>query len=102
MNHILTPFLVKLVLGIGFATLAFAPPEITVKILGTKQPSRLWVRLAGIVGLAWLLLGMIKFEPNHVAPVMLQVRAMLGGVAIGLLIAVMTKRAERVTNSKVG
>jgi len=100
MNYLLTPYLVKLVLSIAFAMLIFAPPDLCAKVLGVKQPSRLWARLAGIVGLAWLVLGLIKFEPTRIAPVMLQVRAMLGGVTIGLMVAIMTKRSERMTNNK--
>lgn len=93
--------LVVTVLGIGFSLLLFAPPCTTAWLLGTKRESRLWARLAGGVGYVWILFGLLANElvgPLQVTAagqgVFLMLKHLSGGIVIGLLIAISTKRFE--------
>lgn len=95
-------YIVRLLLGVGFCLLAFAPPKTVATLLGTKTESRLWAKLAGYLGLFSVALGIIS--PDHFAIVhatpngegfLLTLKYTCGGVVIGLLVAICTKRQEK-------
>ena len=93
-------YLVKLVLGIGFAILAFAPAGITAKFLSLRTESRLWARLSGYLGLVYVGLGLflVGYADGVVTAkgkdVLYVVKHTCGGILIGLMIALMTKDYE--------
>jgi hypothetical protein len=98
METALPRFLVIIALSIGFSLLAFAPPNITAGILGFKEKSPLWGKLIGFLGLVWLLMGLIPPEIISSAGLrqfLPSLRMFLGGIVVGLFVAVLTKRFER-------
>jgi hypothetical protein len=96
----MTSFLIGLLLCIGFAILAFAPRKIAGSLFKIAQGSRCWARLAGVLGLSWLFLGFIVDPPPSSGEEagrarLSMARSMCGGVVIGLMIALGTKRYEQ-------
>ena len=84
-----------------FFVLAFSSGPSAVRFLKLKRESKLWVRLIGACGLVWVSLSFIidpRLGPRPMTPAVWNkvntARTMLGGVIIGLFIAVYSQRFE--------
>ena len=93
---------ITLVLAVGFSILAFVPPKISARMLGSGTESRLWGRLVGILGLVYIVLGLAASEYSghlRLTPagkeLLLKLKDVCAGVVIGLLVAWATKRHEK-------
>ena len=93
-----------LILGIvGFfsAAFLFLPQEQLRGFFRLKQPSRLWARIIGLMGLLWVALAAADHADARFFDLPSQTRALLdttryyiGGTLIGLLFALSTKKRE--------
>jgi hypothetical protein len=83
------------------ATMAFWPRLVSTRISGLQRENRLWVRMAGLLGLLWVALTIIGWflhgNPN-ITPRMWNllktIRGLPMGMMFGLLLALCTRKRE--------
>ena len=93
--------LIVVILTAGFSVLAFAPTKISARFLRLSTESKLWVKLAGFLGLLGIGLS-LAYDYSSAFEISLNGRKLLlllkhycSGIIVGLFVAIMTKRYEK-------
>ena len=94
--------IVLAVLFAYFFALAIVPPAASSRFLKLRRESKLWARLIGIMGIIWIALTLAVDARLHLFQLtyrtkttLTTTRNTLGGVVIGLLLALHTERFDR-------
>ncbi len=85
-----------------FSALAFLPRNVSARLLQRPAESRLWARLIGLLGIAWLALELIT-DPQltlsrsflDLKQTLTTARNTMGGMILGMLFALYTQDFER-------
>src|SRR5690242_13684438 len=94
--------LITVLLAAVFSVLTFAPTKTSSELLGIRPESKLWIRLAGILGLVSIALGLtIDYSRAlelsvRTEKTLFMLKHYCGGAIVGLFVAMLTKRYEKV------